>query len=382
MDKVRVASRRYIPRGCRTNHIPGLSEESKSLYEEYKKQYASDPFDNGTIESGNALMNNMEEEKKKRWEEVITSTNMTHNSRKAWEIIKHISNDPTSPIAPCLVSANQVAHQLLINSRGTMSNKPNRHVLSPTAEKSMVYPFSEEEYRRGIATLKNNKVAGIDDVLVEQLKNLGPNTHKWLLAMLNNCFTQNKIPTIWRESKIILKSMKNSVTPKNFRPISLLCHTYKLYERLILNRIVPTIEVHLIKEQAGFRPGKSCTSQLLNLSPHIDDGYQVETITGTAFVDLSAAYDTVNHRLLIHKLYNTTQDSKLCRVVQNLLSNRRFYVELNKERSRWRKQKNGMPQDSVLAPTLFNIYTNDQPIHYGTRSFIYADDLCITAQYQ
>ena len=90
VDKVRVASRRYIPQGCRTNYIPGLSEESKSLYEDYKKQYASDPFDNGTMETGNALMNNMKEEKKKRWEEVITSTNMTHNSRKAWNIIKHL----------------------------------------------------------------------------------------------------------------------------------------------------------------------------------------------------------------------------------------------------------------------------------------------------
>ena len=128
MDRVRVASRRYIQRGCRTNHIPGLSEASKSMYEENNQQYARDPFDNGTIETGNALMNNMKEEKKKRWE----STNMTHNSRKAWKIIKHLSNDPTLPIAPCLVSANQVAHQLLINSRGTMSNKPKRSVLSPT----------------------------------------------------------------------------------------------------------------------------------------------------------------------------------------------------------------------------------------------------------
>ena len=121
---------------------------------------------------------------------------------------------------------------------------------------------------------------------------------------------------------------------------------------------------------------ESCTSQ------HIEDGYQEGKITGTAFVDLSAAYDTVNHRLLIQKLYNTTQDSKLCRVIQNLLSNRTFYVELNNERSRWRKEKNGLPQSSVLASTLFNIYTNDQPIHDGTRSFIYADDLRITAQYQ
>ena len=58
-----------------------------SPYEEYKKQYASDPFDYGTIETGNALMNNMKEEKK-RWEEVITSTNMTHNSCKMWKIMK------------------------------------------------------------------------------------------------------------------------------------------------------------------------------------------------------------------------------------------------------------------------------------------------------
>ena len=202
--------------------------------------------------------------------------------------------------------------------------------------------------------------------------------------MLNNCFTQNKIPTLWKKSKIIaiLKPGKDFATPKNYRPISLLCHTYKLYERLIMNRKTPTIEEHLIGEQAGFRPGKSCTSQLLNLTQYIEDGYQLGKITGTAFVDLSAAYDTVTHRLRIQKLYTTTQDSELCRVIQTLLSNRRYYVELNKERSRWRKQNNGLPQGSVLAPTVFNIYTNDQPIHYGTRSFIFADDLCITAQYQ
>ena len=104
-------------------------------------------------------------------------------------------------------------------------------------------------------------------------------------------------------------------------------------------------------------------------------------ITRTAFVDLSAAYDTVNHRLLLQKLFNIMQDSTLCRVIQNLLSNRRLYVELNNDRSRWRLQKNGLPQGSVLSPTLFNIYTNDQPVHDGTRSFIYADDLCITDQF-
>ena len=147
-----------------------------------------------------------------------------------------------------------------------------------------------------------------------------------------------------------------------------------LYERLILNRVSQLLEQYLIKEQAGFLPGKSCTSQLLNPTQHIEDGYQRDMITG-------AAYDTVTHRILIQKLYSTTQDSPLCKVFQNMLSNRRFYVEPNNQRSIWRKQKNGLPQGSVLSPIMFYIYTNDQPIHDGTRNFMYADDLCVTAQY-
>ena len=55
---------------------------------------------------------------------------------------------------------------------------------------------------------------------------------------------------------------------------------------------------------------------------------------GAVFVDLSAAYDTVNHRLLIQKLYDFTEDGPLCNVIENILSSRRFYVELNNDRSR------------------------------------------------
>ena len=104
-------------------------------------------------------------------------------------------------------------------------------------------------------------------------------------------------------------------------------------------------------------------------------------ITGTAFIDLSDAYDTVNHRFIIQNLCNITQDSTPCRVIKNLMSNIILYAELNCERSRWRLQKKGLPQGSVLYPTLFNIYTNDQPVRDGTRSFIYTDDLCITFQF-
>ena len=111
----------------------------------------SDPFGKGTLETGAKLIDTMKELKRKKWEEVITSTDLTHNSRKAWQTIRKLSNGPTSTNPPCLVNANQVAHQLLVNGRGTMPTKPKRPVI-PTVEgiPSVVSAFSEEEYRKSM----------------------------------------------------------------------------------------------------------------------------------------------------------------------------------------------------------------------------------------
>ncbi|KAL4113930.1 hypothetical protein QTP88_017480 [Uroleucon formosanum] len=193
-------------------------------------------------------------------------------------------------------------------------------------------------------TLKNGKVAGLDNMFSEQIKHFGKTTRLWLLNLFNNIRITLKIPKIWRKAKVIalLKPGKEPDTPSSYRPVSLLCHTYKLFERILLNRLCPAIDDTLIKEQAGFRPGKSYTGQVLNLAQYIENGFEEKKVTGVSFIDLSSAYDTVNHGLLLSKVY----------------------------------------QGSVLAPTLFNIYTNDQPISTDNniKHYVYADDSAIAVQ--
>ena len=131
--------------------------------------------------------------------------------------------------------------------------------------------------------------------------------------MMNTILVSKKFPKLWRKSNVtvILKPRKYSSLPKRYRPISLLCHTYTYtFERMIRNRLNPITEHTIIREQAGFGAVKSCTSQLMNLTQYIEDGYKKRLTTDTVFVDLSAAYYTLNHRLQRTKLYGMTEDAE------------------------------------------------------------------------
>ena len=74
-------------------------------------------------------------------------------------------------------------------------------------------------------------------------------------------------------------------------------------------------------------------------------------------------------------------DLHLVQFLGEMLRNRRFFVMLNNKRSRVRLQKNGLPLGSALAPLLYNIYTNDQPLDPEIKRFVYADNLCVTSQH-
>ena len=101
------------------------------------------------------------------------------------------------------------------------------------------------------------------------------------------------------------------------------------YECLIIGRVSDNQELKPTPDQARFRPGRSTCQRLLNLTQNIEYSFENKEIIGSVFVDLKAAYDTVNHRLLLLKFAKFTQNSKIVRIIQSLITIRHFFVEMD-----------------------------------------------------
>ena len=201
-----------------------------------------------------------------------------------------------------------------------------------------------------------------------------------LRYFISSCLRRLKNPKIWRRALVLAipKPTKPMRYPKSHRPISLLCVPYKIPERLIYARVEPLIDPLLPKElHKEFRSGKLTVYQVVLLTQNIKNSFEAKKKTGAVFVNLTAAYDTIWHRGLTCKLLRLLPDKHMVRMIMELVQNRSFTLTTgDSKQSRLRCLKNGVPQGSVLAPLLFNIYTYDFPSMIS-RKFAYADDLTL-----
>ena len=201
----------------------------------------------------------------------------------------------------------------------------------------------------------------------------------WLHGFLSSCLHELKIPKVWRRALVVAisKPSKPVKDPQNYRPISLLCVTYKILERLIYNRVERIVDPLFRKEEVGFRHGKFTVDQVVFLRQNIEDSFEAKKKAGAMFVNLTAACDTIWHRGLICKLLRLLPNRHMVRMIMELVRNRSFIlIPDDKEPSRLQNLKNGLPQRSVLAPLLFNIYLYHQP-SITSKKYAYADDLAI-----
>ena len=145
-------------------------------------------------------------------------------------------------------------------------------------------------------SLKNDKVAGVDNVPAELIKHGGEAVMDIITEICNKIWQTGEWPTPWTRSLIITLPKKGNLQLcQNYRTISLISHASKVMLKIILNRLKPQAEEVIAEEQAGFRSGRSTTEQIFNLrvlcekySQHQQDIYHV-------FIDFKKAFDRVWH---------------------------------------------------------------------------------------
>lgn len=244
-------------------------------------------------------------------------------------------------------------------------------------------PFSIEDVNTALLLMKNGKASGFDAIYPEFLIFSGPRTRLWLSRFSTNVLLTNTLPSPFKKTKIIalLKPGKPDDKPESYRPIALLSVVFKLFERLLYNRIAMDIDKLVPDVQAGFRPKRSCAEQVLTLTNHIEAGFQLKMKTGVVFIDLTAAYDTVWKMGLLYKLIKAVRCLRIVDMIANMLSDRLFQIMLNDQCSRFKKLNNGLAQGSVLSCLLFNLYIHDLPPSIA-RKFLYADDMAYAYQHK
>lgn len=231
-----------------------------------------------------------------------------------------------------------------------------------------------------ISKMKNKKSMGLDNITSTLLKLSLPYTVESLTYVYNLCIKQSKFPTALKIAKVIpIPKSKDSSSPNNCRPISLLSVISKPLEKHIQKNLLEFVETHELFHpfQSGFRKYHSCTTAITRLCDTWLSAINKTKLVGAVFLDIKKAFDCVDHTLLLSKLEQYFQNDKTTAILKSYLEDRVQRVFLNGKYSKVGAVRSGVPQGSVLGPLLFGLYINDLPLNIKDKTVVcdlFADD--------
>lgn len=313
-----------------------------------------------------------------------------NNSKQLWMALKEYAGYHSPNIIEAPV--NQIADHLGKEMRSEMEDRPTPPETTRTEVEELDRDLSEEEIRQAMRDMKLNKAPGPDGITNECLRVETPNLVETIHGLFSKIWKEERVPNAFREAvtyPIFKKGIRTS--PANYRGISLLNSIGKLFMSIIRRRLEKFVtQKGLLKEnQAGFRSGYSTIDQIFALRGAVDLYKKRGMKLYVAFVDFSAAFDTLNREKLLLKLTDKGISSRLINVLRSYYNGTNARVWNGNEFSKTYETNKGVRQGCIVSPMLYNLYTDDIEETLGggitiggtnIRTLAYADDVAILAE--
>ena len=199
-----------------------------------------------------------------------------------------------------------------------------------------------------------------------------------MLKIFNDSLLLGIFPQSMKIAKVtpFYKSGKKNLMT-NYRPISVLLCFPKILERIMYNRLYSYLNDNnlFFQKQFGFREGHSTNHALIELINSINDSFNQSKYTLGVFIDLSKAFDTVDHNILLKKLSLYGIKNNSLKWFPSYLSNRKQFIQAGDIKTSYEDIICDVPQGSILGPLLFIIYVNDlSDVSKILEPIMFADD--------
>ena len=221
----------------------------------------------------------------------------------------------------------------------------------------------EDEIFKILNSFDSKKSTGPNSFPIKILKDFSNILAKPLASIINLSFSQGIFPSSLKLAKVtpIYKNKGDTTSCNNYRPISLLSIFSKLFEKCIYKRLYSYLEKNnlIYEKQFGFRKGYSTNHALISLIETIKSYLDKDNLVCGVFIDLQKAFDTVDHDILLYKIYHYGIRGEAYNWIKGFLTNRKQYVNISGFESSKQSITCGVPQGSTLGPLLFLLYIND-----------------------